>query len=114
MQQQHFLIVRPIANSMPVSGSQCSEATAITRMLGATTSDRSSAPMLACWRSRQAGRSTSPCGRVVDDARRLREGRQELNLRLGVMGVMGASYLGPAVQTENSDSLQVSTRLLRP
>jgi hypothetical protein len=47
--------------------------------------------MLACWRSRQADRSTSPCGRVVDDARRLREDRQELNLRLGVMGVMGAS-----------------------
>jgi hypothetical protein len=45
--------------------------------------------MLACWR--QAGRSTSPCDRVVDDARRLRENRQELNLRLGVMGVMGAS-----------------------
>jgi hypothetical protein len=43
------------------------------------------------WRSRQAGRSTSPCDRVVDDARRLRENRQELNLRLGVMGVMGAS-----------------------
>jgi len=37
MQQQHFLIVRPIANSMPVSGSQCSETTAMARMLGATT-----------------------------------------------------------------------------
>jgi hypothetical protein len=36
MQQQHFLIARPIANSMPVSGSQCSETTAIARMLGAT------------------------------------------------------------------------------
>jgi hypothetical protein len=46
--------------------------------------------MLACWRSRQAGRSTSPCDRVVDDARRRREDRQEFNLRLGVMGVMGA------------------------
>jgi hypothetical protein len=42
--------------------------------------------MLACWRSRQAGRSTSPCDRVVDDARRLREDWQVLNLRLGVMG----------------------------
>jgi hypothetical protein len=40
--------------------------------------------MLACWR--QAGRSTSPCDRVVDDARRLREDWQVLNLRLGVMG----------------------------
>jgi hypothetical protein len=38
------------------------------------------------WRSRQAGRSTSPCDRVVDDARRLREDWQVLNLRLGVMG----------------------------
>ncbi len=45
--------------------------------------------MLAC--GRQAGRSTSPCDRVVDDARRLREDRQELNLRLGILGVMGAS-----------------------